>query len=398
VRCWFLTLSCVVACGATELHGHGGTGGSAGDAGNAGVGTSGAGASGVSGDSNEGGGGRGGGVAGVAGVAGAAGSAGAAAGGCEGDDVKVSAWPGKDAVVTLDEAARFTSDLSGLTYDTGVLWAVNNLTGTLFRLKEGANGQFAPDTTNDWSAGKRLRYPGGRGLPDAEGVTLGASLGTDVYVGSERDSEAAATSRPSILRYDAARTGTVLEATHDWDLTALLPELGSNSSIEGITFLPDAFVAGLFDETKGHPYSPSDYPEHGGGLFLVGLEQTGGIYAFLLDHRAGGLASLVASIPAPLAGVMGLELDRSNGNLWFSCDDTCDNESGLLAIEQGRFIVQRRFARPKSLPDSNHEGMAVAPDQECEAGYKRFFWTDDADAGGFSLRSDLIPCGPLTCF
>jgi hypothetical protein len=47
------------------------------------------------------------------------------------------------------------------------------------------------------------------------------------------------------------------------------------------------------------------------------------------------------------------------------------------------------------LPNSNNEGIAIAPASECNAGFKRFFWTDDADKDEFSLRTDLIPCS--TC-
>ena len=37
------------------------------------------------------------------------------------------------------------------------------------------------------------------------------------------------------------------------------------------------------DYDRGMPYDPSDYPGHGTGLFFVGLEATGGVYAFALD-------------------------------------------------------------------------------------------------------------------
>jgi len=59
----------------------------------------------------------------------------------------------------------------------------------------------------------------------------------------------------------------------------------------------------------------------------------------------------------------------------------------------GEFVLRHQFDRPSSLPDSNNEGIAVAPQSECQDGVKSFFWTDDADQDGFSLRTDKIPCG-----
>jgi hypothetical protein len=282
-----------------------------------------------------------------------------------------------------------------------VLWASNNLSGKLFRLVQSGAG-FVPDTANGWAAGKALRYPDGQGQPDAEGVTLGASAADGVYIGSEHDGAAASTSRPSVLRYDVSGAGASLTATHEWDLTALLPKLGANTGIEGITWVPDSFLTsqGFVDEAKQHAYAPAEYANHGTGLFFVGIEESGKLYGFALDH-ADGSAALLATITTPNQGAMGLEFDRDTGNLWFNCDDGCDNQAGVLRIDteagsasRGKFVTHRLFQRPASLPDSNNEGIAIAPSSECNAGFKRFFWTDDADASGFSLRTDLIPCAP----
>ena len=43
----------------------------------------------------------------------------------------------------------------------------------------------------------------------------------------------------------------------------------------------------------------------------------------------------------------------------------------------------------------NNEGIAFTPESECAAGMKRFFWTDDGETDGHSIRADAIPCGPL---
>lgn len=340
-----------------------------------------------------------------------AGSAGSGAGTAGGTSCPISsavaAWPGKNEVKTVDQAAQFKSDLSGLVFEpgqqgtSGVLWAVNNLSSTLFRLVPSGAG-FVPDTANGWAAGKGLRYPGGSGAPDSEGVTFGASVADGIYVCSEHDGDSASTSRLSVLRYDVSGAGTTLTATREWNVTALLPKAEANAGLEGITWVPDAFLIGkgFVDDAKQHAYVPSEYPDHGSGLFFVGVEETGKLYGLALNH-ADGTSKLVATVTTSNEGVMGLEFDRDAGNLWFNCDDGCDNQAGILDVDtragsatRGHFVVRRQFQRPTSLPNSNNEGIAIAPDSACSGGFKPFFWTDDADENGFSLRTDLIPCTP----
>lgn len=259
----------------------------------------------------------------------------------------------------------FESDLSGLTFESasGALWAVNNLSGRLFRLRPSAQG-FVRDSAGGWAAGKQLRYPTGDGLPDAEGVTLGKDLADGVYVCAEHDAAAPGTSRMSVLRFDASAPGDTLAATNEWNLTSLLPAAGANSGIEAISWLPDDYLVerGFFDESTSKPYAPTIYANHGSGLFVVGVEETGMLYVVALDHAAD-TATLVASIATPNAGVMGLEFDRDAWQLWFNCDDGCGNESGILDIDtvagsktRGRFGVVRQFQRPSGLPDSNKRG------------------------------------------
>ena len=59
----------------------------------------------------------------------------------------------------------------------------------------------------------------------------------------------------------------------------------------------------------------------------------------------------------------------------------------------GTFKVLRQFASPTTMPNLANEGIAFAPDAQCASGQKPFFWTDDGQTGGHSLRADTIPCG-----
>lgn len=218
---------------------------------------------------------------------------------------------------------------------------------------------------------------------------------------TERDNDVSAVSRLSVLRFDSTQAGSELAALQDWNLTADLPTVGSNLGLEAITFVPDAFLVArsFFDEAAGHTYNPLEYPNHGTGLFLVGIEATGAIYAYALDHVSGGFVR-IASFASGTPGVMDLQFDREVGYLWAQCDNTCGNLAGVLAIDAnaasptfGRFVLRRQFARPTGMPNLNNEGIAFAPESECVAGFKPFFWADDSQTDGHALRGSSIPCG-----
>ena len=78
----------------------------------------------------------------------------------------------------------------------------------------------------------------------------------------------------------------MLSATHEWNLAAALPPLGDNAGLEAIAFVPDTLLVakGLVDDSKGGgKYDPANYPDHGQGLFFVGVEQTGDVIGFALN-------------------------------------------------------------------------------------------------------------------
>ena len=92
--------------------------------------------------------------------------------------------------------------------------------------------------------------------------------------------------------------------------------------------------------------------------------------------------------------------DRGVGYRWAHCDDTCGNVDGILTIDtapssttRGRFVLRKQYARPTTLANGNNEGITIAPEAQCNAGFKRFFWTDDSATGGHTLRADAVPCG-----
>jgi hypothetical protein len=313
-------------------------------------------------------------------------------------------WPGTGTVVAIDRKNQLGMNVSGLSYLSGgagqpaALLAVQNTPSRLYRLIEGAAG-WGLDPASGWAAGKDLHYPNGKGSPDAEGVT---SAGGAVYVSAEQDNDRGV-SRLSVLRFDTAGAATSLTATHEWDLTAELPVVDANLGLEAIAWIPDDHLVarGFLDESTGQPYQPAAYPDHGGGVILVGLEPKGTVFAYALDHTTR-TAHRLATFSSGQFAIMDLAFDPDLGALWAACDDHCSNRVTLLAIDadpasatRGRFVVRRGFDRPSTLPNTNNEGITFAPAAACAGGQRRFFWADDSALDGQALRLGSIPCGPL---
>lgn len=319
---------------------------------------------------------------------------------CPGDP---SPWPGGAEVQVVDGTSVFGGNMSGLVYDgsgssaPGVLWAVRNGPGSLFRLVW--NGSiWTPDTSNNWSAGKLLSYADGTGSPDAEGVTFAdAGPAGGMYVTTERDNNVSSVSRNSILRFDVNGAEATLVATHEWDLTADLPVVGANLGIEGITWIPDAFLTanGFVDQSTGLTYDPGLYPDHGTGLFFVGVEANGLIFAYALDSTGG--FHRIATIDSGFIGVMDLHFDRETSDLWVLCDDGCNGQTAVLRIDPltHAFTVARTFDRPATMPNLNNEGFAIAPRTECVTNQRPVFWADDSETGGHAIRRGTVTCDPV---
>jgi hypothetical protein len=303
-------------------------------------------------------------------------------------------WPGATAVEIADNPNTFGGNLSGLTHESPtVLWGARNGPGSIFRLLL-SNGLWTPDPANNWTNGKPVRYPDGSGDPDAEGITF---AGGALYVSTERNNAANTVSRNSVLRFDPAAPGATLTATHEWNLTADLPVTGPNLGMEAITFVPDTYLTarGLLDESKNRTYNPADYPNHGTGLFLVGLEANGMVYAYALNHTDNSFTR-IATISTGLSAVMDLHFDRDSNDLWAVCDDTCQGRSVVLRVDSsGRFSIARRYERPTGMPNLNNEGFTLAPTSQCVNNLRPALWADDSETGGHAIRRGSISCSPL---
>lgn len=321
--------------------------------------------------------------------------------------ITLATWPGDSTVITACAKDMFGANLSGLVYEPAtassqsILWAVQNDPSKLHQMTWNGSA-FVRVTTDGWITGKSLRYPGGTGHPDSEGMTRTDWASPEIYVVAERDNDVPDVLRQSILRYEiASTTKGVLDATHEWNLTSDLPATAINSGLEGIAWVPDTYLVGkgFVDESKQALYDPAGYPGHGTGVFFVSVDVTGMIYGYVLDLTASTFTR-VASFSSTLTHAVDLTFDRENHALWALCDNACKGRMAILEIETnpdssslGRFVMRALVTPPKSLKDMNNEGFTMAIEAECTNNRKPFYWADDEETSGFAIRRATIACG-----
>ncbi|WP_405057323.1 hypothetical protein OG474_31920 [Kribbella sp. NBC_01505] len=295
------------------------------------------------------------------------------------------AWPGGSSVATADGSNVFGKNLSGLSFQgSGVVWAAKNGPGKLYRLVPDGAG-WKPEST----AGKTLRYANGKGDPDAEGVV---ATPDGIVVATERDNSNDDTSLLKVLRYDGTSSASTLNATREWNLTSDLPDVDPNSGLEGVSWIPDSFLTGhgFRDEHTGTAYDPAAYAGHGTGLYFVGLEDNGTIYAYALNQSSSSFTR-VATITSGFAEVMDLEFDAATGRLWAACDDGCQGRTTTLEVNtDGKFAPTATYNRPSGMGNLNNEGFAISP--TCTSGTKTVLWSDDDNTSNHALRRGTLPC------
>ncbi|MFC9692030.1 hypothetical protein ACFTSF_25995 [Kribbella sp. NPDC056951] len=295
-----------------------------------------------------------------------------------------TAWPGGPAVTVADGSNVFGTNLSGLSFESpDVLWAVKNGPSTLYRLVRDGT-RWKPDSIG----ARSLSYRDGSGDPDAEGVVRTPD---GLVVATERDGDDDSTSLLKVLRYNPSSTAKSVNAVAEWDLTSDLPEVEDNSGLEAISWVPDSFLTakGFRDERTSAAYKPSSYANHGTGLYFVGLEDNGMVYAYALN-QSGGTFTQVAAFAGGFPSIMDLEFEPDTGRLWSTCDNHCQGRSAALTIVNGKFTVSTTYDRPAQLPNYNLEGFAIAP--ACVSGRKPVVWADDDNTGGHALRAGSLPC------
>lgn len=184
-------------------------------------------------------------------------------------------WP--VGVTTVDDENAFGDNISGVVYQPGdVMWAVQNEPSKVYKLQYN-NGLWLKDSSCGWKDGKTITYSDGKGSPDAEDIAKAEWESPTFYVSAERNNDDSDVSRLSVLLYNDTEcddASTTLTAVREWDLTSMLPAVDKNSGLEALTWVPDEHLVlrSFFDAEHDKLYDPNDYPNHGKGLFFVGLE------------------------------------------------------------------------------------------------------------------------------
>ncbi|MFD2675242.1 lamin tail domain-containing protein [Gulosibacter bifidus] len=297
-----------------------------------------------------------------------------------------------DDITVIDETPMFLEDSSGLDYADGHLWAIDNGTGTFWKLVVNDDGTVTP--AEGWESGKRIQFAKDAGNPDAkgpdtEGITLdGQGM---VYAASERDNAAKDVNMNTILRVDPNAAGPDLPAVAEWDLTAQLPAVEANTGIEAVEWVSNDVLAGkLVDANTGAAYDPATYPEAtADGLFFVALEANGHVYAFALN--ADGTAALVADIDPGLGGAMALDYDHLTNQLWVVADNGFEGRMAALTFNGEATPAVKQYAGSASMTKLNNEGFATVPVDQCIDGNRPAYWFEDGVKVG-ALKLGAVPC------
>lgn len=307
--------------------------------------------------------------------------------------LSTEAWPGPSTVTTVDAVDAFTDldandegDVSGATFDPtdpSILWVTMNK-GRLFKMHK-VDGQY--EAFPEWEGGLPVRFTDGGGELDSEGVAVGPDGA--VYLTSERDNaRAKSTSQNKIARFDVGNVTTEtteLVATHEWDVNGQVVT-GTNLGLEGIAYVPDAFLVDAGWKVGGQAYRAADFATP--GLFVTAVEGTGNLHFFSLATGEAPVEVKVEKSGFPWA--MDVAYDADRGSLWALCDDGCGGVQNFLTVQDGDFTVTRSFARPSGMANLNNEGLAIAPWKTAVDGKVEVIWTDDGDTDGHSLRAGRL--------
>ncbi len=325
------------------------------------------------------------------------------------------AWPaekvGKAVNLTHIEGRLendFHFDLSGAVWNpvTRTLWVCRNgpelRTSKFWAVVE----QGADSFEIDYRDGNRGEWTS---FGDVEGITQADFTEDVVYLVIEGD-VSLPNEKERIEEYDVSTYGiAILE--NEWDLTMIrdLPPTG-NDGPEGITFVPDAFLAAAgFVDSNGLPYTSTLGM---GGLMFVGHQNGGHIYVLDLDRTAEGSTfrgtsgyAFVGKYETSFNETAGLEFDRSTGLLYVWHDASHDiletldlTSSEVAGRSERRFNTVGLFDGPNDMNVKN-EGIALMPQQDCVGDNRSFFMTvDDGNFDSlFWYRKFTDGCPPPIC-
>lgn len=285
-------------------------------------------------------------------------------------DIETKDFPGSGEVKVLDSEPIFDlTDLSGLDQDGEWIYGVNNKEGRflIFKLENGEI-KLAPGFTNK---GKSVSFIKDKDNPDADGPdSEGITVDKDgyIYLAVERDNGDKNVNKNMILQVqNPFEKKDKFVADKEWDITNILPDVGANLGIETIEWVGfDHINKRLFDQSLNKAFDKNDYKNaYQDGVFFVGLEANGHIYALILEDN--GSAKVINEISTNLGGVMGLDYDRENDILWALADDGFDNIHTAIQFDGTDSPKVINISAPSEMNKRlNNEGFVILPSSEKE--------------------------------
>ncbi len=286
-------------------------------------------------------------------------------------------WPAESAAQAINltavegpEPNDFHLDLSGVFWNSRAkrLWVCRNgpaPNSKLWSLIPNAGGSFQVE----YRAGNRGEWTGFGDLEDVTQVDLDADV---VYLMVEGEEH--------IKAFNVSDYGTAV-LLRDWNVRLHLP-LNGGSGAEGITFVPDRFLAAAgFVNSAGTPYTST---RGMGGLMLVGHQNGGAVYAFDLDPGSDAF-SFVGEYRTGYNETAALHFDRGNGRLYVWHDEDWDlwevldlTSTAISGSSARRLTTVRTFDGPHH---RNNEGLTLVSVDACAGGSRGAFLT--TDGGGF---------------
>ena len=312
-------------------------------------------------------------------------------------DVEVGNWPGSEDVTIIDKNKVFDlKDLSGLDTKDGWLYGVNNKEGRFIIFKVEDDKVVFADGFDEKGKAVNFIYdkenPSKLGL-DSEGITVD-NRGR-VYLAAERDNNNKNVNYNTIIQVeDPYKNEKVLVADRQWDITGLLPDVGANLGIETVEWVDFKNLNGLlYDQKNNQPLDYNTYKDlYAGGIFFVGLEANGHIYA--LGLKEDGKAELIADIPSGLGGVMGLNYDVENNVLWALSDDGYNNIHTVIQFNGTDQPTIKHIKAPAQMDKKlNNEGIVIDSNIDENGNRSVYYFMDGVNTSAFrraSIKADYM--------
>lgn len=302
----------------------------------------------------------------------------------------IVAWPAESwsSATNLTPVAGpgtndFHLDLSGAFWNTTTrrLWVCRNgpaaSSSKVWCLRENGTGGFVVDTKPGAGSPNAGRAEW-TGFGDAEALTQ-ADLSSDtLFVMAEGDEV--------IRQYDLS-VGGVVSLVRQFNTTPHLPVSGGHGS-EGLTFVPNGHLinAGFVGPSRAPVVGVRGF----GGLFLVGHQNGGRVYAFDLSATSSAF-TFVGSFATTTTELKDLVFDRSLGRLYLLHGNKTVEVATLASTQVGADrrlnTIEQYTAIPGAPSGANIEGLAITSTDDGTGigGRKRSLFLTNDDGGATSL-------------